>query len=117
MVKLLCKLFNVGGGRTGYYCEVRQKLYELRSLGIELRNEHITVDDYFKWDQRFEHWHSQILDTAAILNPELRATLSLFTFPPEGNRRWAVNIDHNFAQHFIWEAQRTITKYLDQTRP
>ena len=103
-------------GRTDHHQSIRQQLYELQAQGIMLHNERITVEDHAEWDQRFEQWYSRILNTAGILDPKLRATLSPLGIPPRGNRGGAVNADHHLAKYIISETQIRVMNYFDQSR-
>jgi len=57
------------------YAGARKELWLLREQGVNLRNDGKTTRLVAPWTQRFQEWHTRVLEQASLLSMDLRHAL------------------------------------------
>jgi hypothetical protein len=60
---------------NGNYSGARKRLWQLREEGVKLRNEGFATRTADSWTEKFNRWHAEVLEQAAILSMDLRHSL------------------------------------------
>jgi len=100
----------------GNYSGARKRLWELRDEGVKLRNDGLVARALESWTKKFEKWHSQVLEHAAILSMDLRHSLDPIDKISEENRERVAVPDpfHQKRVSVISEMLSRLYKYLNK---
>jgi hypothetical protein len=100
----------------GRYAGARKELWQLREVGVQLRNEGKTTRVVPSWSKKFEDWHARVLEQAATLSMDLRHALDpLDKIAPESNEQVAVvDAYHQKNVSVMSEILSRLFKYLSR---
>jgi hypothetical protein len=100
----------------GRYTGARRELWQLREVGVQLRNEGKITRVVPSWTEKFDAWHTRILEQAAILSMDLRHALDpVDKIAPESNEQVAVvDAYHQKNVSVMSEILSRLYKYLSR---
>jgi hypothetical protein len=95
---------------------IRRALWHLRQEGVQLRNEGLTTTTINSWTQKFNDWHTKVLEQAAACSIDLRHSLDpIDKLSPESNEFVAVpDPFHQKRVSVMSEMLSRLYKYLNQ---
>lgn len=97
--------------------QLRQAIWHLREEGVALRNKGLKTSAVVNWAERFDEWHSTLLERAAALSPDLRHSLDpLDNISPENIERIAVlDANHQKMVSAMSEKLARLYTYLNKS--